>query len=229
MRPVDLQSLALVAAQLDRLHSGYAFTGGAVVGFLLDHPQVLDLRPTDDVDAITTAVSYAQQAMLEEALRGLGFVHDSSEGAPACRFLYEGVVVDVMPCRDETGRFDNPWFAPALATASFRTLEGVTVRTVDAPSFVATKLSAFESRGKGDVFLSHDLEDVITVVDGRESLMEEIACAETDMKAFIRSSLEKLWRMERFRDSLPGHLPPDAANQARLPGLVKKLEAILSL
>jgi hypothetical protein len=35
-------------------------------------------------------------------------------------------------------------------------------------AFVATKLEAFASRGGGDFLTSHDLEDVLNIVDGRE-------------------------------------------------------------
>lgn len=52
MQPVDLTALKEVAAKLDQLGLSYTFTGGIVLGFLLDHPNVVNLRPTDDLDAI---------------------------------------------------------------------------------------------------------------------------------------------------------------------------------
>lgn len=42
-----------------------------------------------------------------------------------------------------------------------------------APYFCATKLEAFGGRGKNDYLASHDLEDLITVVDGRPELLED--------------------------------------------------------
>jgi hypothetical protein len=50
---------------------------------------------------------------------------------------------------------------------------GTVIRSITAPYFLATKLEAFQSRGKGDVFASHDLEDVIAVIDGRPAITEE--------------------------------------------------------
>jgi len=32
--------------------------------------------------------------------------------------------------------------------------------------FLATKFAAFDGRGKGDYMASHDLEDIVAVVDG---------------------------------------------------------------
>jgi hypothetical protein len=228
MRSVDLEALHCVAAQLDRLDRPYAFTGGIVVGFLLDHPDVLNLRPTDDLDAITAVTSYAQQAKVEQDLRDLQFIHDLSEGAPTCRFLYEGIKVDLMPARDETGQFDNPWFEAALAAASFRSLKGVTVKTVDAPHFIATKISAFLGRSGGDWY-SHDLEDIITVVDGRQNIVGEIERAEPSLRHYIATQLGEWLADESFLDALPGHLPGDAASQRRLPSLLERLRRISSI
>jgi len=226
MRTIDLHALEEVAAQLDRLEIDYAFTGGIVLGFLLDYPKVVNIRPTDDLDAITAVTSYGQQAELNEKLRSLQFRHDSSEGAPTCRFMYEGVKVDVMPMRDQTGQFDNPWFEIALATSSLPSLEGVTVRTVDALSFIATKLTAFADRGKGDFLGSHDLEDVVTIVDGRAALVDEITNAEVSKRTFISIRFREFLKLESFRDCLPGHLPPDTAGQLRLPLLMQKAQFI---
>ena len=51
---------------------------------------------------------------------------------------------------------------------------GPEIRIVTAPYFLATKLEAFKGRGKGDFLGSHDLEDFVSVVDGREALLLEI-------------------------------------------------------
>ena len=56
-------------------------------------------------------------------------------------------------------------------TATLR--EGLSIRLVAATCFVATKLVAFLDRGKGDYLESHDLEDVLAVVDGRPALVDE--------------------------------------------------------
>ena len=46
---------------------------------------------------------------------------------------------------------------------------------ITAPYFLATKIEAFESRGEGDFYGSHDLEEIITLLDGREFLFDEIS------------------------------------------------------
>lgn len=229
MRPVDLDALAEVARQLDQLRVPYAFTGGVVIGFLLDHPHLATLRPTGDVDAIAAVVTRIQHTALEEQLRQLGFHHDTSEGAPICRWLFQGTKVDVMPAKDTAGQKSNPWFEHALQTASLKTLRQVTVRVVSATCFVATKLVAFGDRGKGDFYGSHDLEDVVTVVDGRGSLVAELAAEDAALRTFVSSEIRRLLGLQGFIDALPGHLESDEASQQRLPLLLGRLQAIAKL
>ena len=229
MRPVDLDALEAVARQLDQLRVPYAFTGGVVIGFLLDHPHLATLRPTGDVDAIAAVVTRIQHTALEEQLRQLGFHHDTSEGAPICRWLFQGTKVDVMPAKDTAGQKSNPWFEHALQTASLKTLRQVTVRVVSATCFVATKLVAFADRGKGDFYGSHDLEDVVTVVDGRSSLVAELAAEDAALRTFVSAEIRRLLGVPGFIDALPGHLESDEASQQRLPLLLGRLQAIAKL
>ena len=51
--------------------------------------------------------------------------------------------------------------------------------------FCATKLDAFAGRGKGDYQSSHDLEDLIAVVDGRVELVREIHAGSNDVRTYI--------------------------------------------
>jgi hypothetical protein len=100
----------------------------------------------------------------------------------------------------------------------------IVIRAITAPYFLATKLEAFHGRGKGDVFSSHDLEDVVAVIDGRSTIVEEIQAADAGVRAFISRNIMELLDDRRFMDALPGYLLPDAANQGRL----KQLQSVLT-
>ena len=76
------------------------------------------------------------------------------------------------------------------------------IRLVSASAFVATKLEAFASRGGGDFLTSHDLEDVLNIVDGREELIGELAAAPADMRKICweyesNSTATARWREDR--------------------------------
>lgn len=55
-----------------------------------------------------------------------------------------------------------------------------------------------------DVYLSHDLEDVITVVDGREELICELGSAPPDVRDFVVQTLRGILRHTDFTNVLPG-------------------------
>ena len=88
---------------------------------------------------------------------------------------------------------------------------------------MATKLEAFKGRGGRDYFASHDLEDVISVIDGRPELLEEVRRTSDDLRAYLAIEFIALLRDSRFVDALPGHLPPDAASQSRIPMLLNRI------
>jgi len=93
--------------------------------------------------------------------------------------------------------------------------------------FCATKLEAFRGRGKGDYLSSHDLEDLVSVVDGRLELVDEMQVAPEEVRTYIAFEVKKLLDFRSFVDVLPGYLLPDAANQARITTLIGTLEADL--
>src|SRR6185437_2252247 len=173
------------------------------------------IRPTRDVDAIVDVTSYTEYNALSDRLRALGLTEDSSEGAPLCRWRYDSVIVDVMPIDERVLGFTNRWYPTAIDTAQHLDIAGHRVRIVTPALFMATKLEAFHGRGNNDVLTSHDLEDVVTVVDGRPEIVDDVATAAAEIRAYISSEIRSLLANPDFMEALPGFLLPDPANQAR--------------
>ena len=73
------------------------------------------------------------------------------------------------------------------------------------------------------------MEDIIAVLDGRPELSGEIARSEDALRAYLRASFELLMSDSDFMESLPGHLPGDAASQARLDNLKSVIRGIVSI
>jgi hypothetical protein len=117
----------------------------------------------------------------------------------------------------------------AVRTArSERLPSGRSVRLIAAPAFVATKLEAFRGRGADDFLASHDLEDVIVIVDGRPELARELPVSEPTLRAYVADELRSLLQDDGFVDALPGYLPGDDASQARLPIVRERLRILSS-
>jgi predicted nucleotidyltransferase len=217
----NLARLADAAKKLAPLLDRIAFVGGCVTGLLLTDPAAAPVRPTLDVDAIVAIASYAQFTELESRLRNLGFRQPPTEGSPICRWLNEDLILDLMPTDRLILGFSNIWYGPALEHAQRVRIQGTEIRLITAPYFVATKLEAFYGRGQNDFRMSHDLEDIVTVIDGRAELAGEIRAAPADLQEYLRREFAALLSNRDFLDALPGHLLPDAASQQRL-GLVMK-------
>jgi predicted nucleotidyltransferase len=222
--------LLLIANALGDLRDKVVFVGGCATGLLVTVQRAQVIRPTDDVDIVAQVANTAGYHALEAQLRSKGFVQDMSAKAPICRWSYQGVAVDVMPTDESILGFANRWYPLAIETAEHIALDDETkIRLISAPLFIATKLEAFEGRGKGDMLLSHDLEDIVTVIDGRPSLIEEMRLAPRDLQEYISEKFTLLLASEAFLSALSGHLPGDGASQSRLPSLERKLHELVSL
>lgn len=223
--------LEVVAEHLgDALRDELVFVGGAVVGLLITDPAMPAIRPTDDVDLICEAAMRADYYRVETALRARGFAQDMRTAAPICRWRVGAVVVDVMPTLEEILGFSNPWYPLAVETARAVALpSGRSIRLISAPVFLATKLEAFDGRGKGDFLFSHDLGDLLAVIDGRDALLEECCASSPRLRAYLGKRFQHLLALPAFMDALQGHLPGDAASQERLPELKARLHEMAGL
>lgn len=97
---------------------------------------------------------------------------------------------------------------------------------VTASYFLTTKLAAFDGRGAGDYVLSHDMKDIISVLDGRPEIVAEVHHSAEELRAHLAMRFTVLLRDAKFTDALPGHLPGDVASQARMPLVLDRIAAI---
>ncbi len=226
----NLPILTLIAQSLGVLCDSLVFVGGCSTGLLLTVPRAQAIRATQDVDVVVHAVSTADYHAMERAVEARGFKHDLSPEAPICRWVLHGVALDLMPSQPGILGFHNRWYPLAIETAArFNLPSGMAIRLITAPVFVATKFEAFHGRGNNDYLASHDLEDIITVVDGRPELTQEIEQVDSGLRRYIAAEFNTLIEDSDFLMALPGHLPGDAASQARVPELIRRMRAIGNL
>lgn len=227
----NVAMLERVASSLGpELCSQFVFVGGAAAGLLITDLALPPIRRTDDVDIVTNAEALADYYRFEEQLRGLGFEQDQSPDAPVCRWRVDGVALDLLPTQEEILGFTNQWYRMGVATAQTLSLpSGVHIRVLRAPEFIATKLEAFNGRGGGDYLFSHDMGDIISVIDGRATLLKECQDSLAPLRVYLATQFQHLLTDRSFVDALPGHLPPDGASQARLPDLMRKIQHISEL
>lgn len=220
----NLEIIEIAAQALGPLCDELVFLGGCATALLITDSAAPPVRATRDVDTLAEIGSAAEYRELETRLRERGFEVDSTKGAPICRWTGHGILLDVMPTDEQILGFGNVWYVSAVASsAPHRLLSGTEIRLIDPVHFVATKLEAFDGRGNNDFVMSHDLEDVICVLDGRPELEDEITGAVRELRDHVCNRIRDLVNTPQFIESLPGHLPGDAGSQARLPMLMEEL------
>ena len=219
-----------VARRLGPLLPEFVFVGGCATGLFITDPASAPVRATRDVDVIAELASYGQYAGLGERLRKQGFSEDRSEGAPVCRWAIGDMLLDVMPASGKVLGFTNEWYAEAVKESrEFKLTSKLSIRLIGPPYFLATKFVAFHSRGRRDFYTSHDLEDIITVVDGREELFGEIERARVGVKQYLSGQFSELLKDEEFIESLPGNFPPDDISQERVGLVLARIKAIAAI
>lgn len=132
-----------------------------------------------------------------------------------------------MPTDPKILGFGNRWFTPSFKASEWANLpSGKRIRLLPAPYFLATKFEAFDYRGKNDYLMSRDMEDIITVLDGRSEVVSEVQHADKELKDYLIARSSGLLKERDFFDALPGYLPPDASSQARSALIIDRLKAI---
>ena len=226
----NLELLKVAAKLLEPVLDELVFVGGCATGLLVSDEAAAEVRPTFDVDAIAEITSYVEYTTFGERLHELGFTEDASEGAPICRWHHGEIKLDLMPLDEKILGFSNGWYKSAMDSAQEYEIErDIRIRVVTAPYFCATKLEAFRGRGKGDYLASHDLEDLLTVVDGRPELLDELQSASKNVRSYIAGAIGEVLKSPQFIDALPAYLLPDSASQARINQVLVKLTQISEL
>lgn len=222
--------LSLVAHALGDLCEKLVFVGGCATGLLQTSTRAQVVRMTEDVDLVAKVVTAQEYHAMESLLAAKGFTHDLSADAPICRWRYQGIEVDLMPSGPGVLGFHNRWYPLAMETAEPIMLEeDFTIRLITAPVFIGTKLEAFKGRGNNDFLLSHDLEDIVSVVDGRAQLLEEMQTVPAELRQYLAAEFRALLSDANFREALAGHLPGDSGSQQRLPDLIARFTRISKL
>lgn len=224
-----IEMLVRAATGLGPLLTDVVFLGGSTTSLLITDPTVKDIRHTLDVDVIINVISRVEYYNLREKLIDLGF-KEKHEFNVTCRWLINDVVIDIMPTDENILGFSNIWYPDAILYSFMAKLtDDITIKVVSPPYFIATKIEAFKGRGNGDYASSSDIEDIITVIDGREELLDELQAAPANLKAFLAKSFSIFLKSSDFIDLFPGHLPQGLDTAAREKIALRRMMKIAEL
>lgn len=199
---VSEQQIAMirqVADALGDLKDEVVFVGGCVTGLLVNDPFTLEqVRYTDDVDLIVDVITHADWRQLQKQLHQKGFKEDMTDDL-ICRMYLANLKVDIMPVEEKILGFSNQWYKSAMKNPLLYNLDKESnVKIISPVYFIATKIEAYKGRGESDILGSHDLEDIITLFDGRAEIVEEVLSSAIDVRTYITSQLKQLMANNNF-------------------------------
>jgi|APSaa5957512622_1039677.scaffolds.fasta_scaffold53104_1 hypothetical protein len=224
----NTEILEQAVSLLEELTEQVVFVGGCSTGMLITDPAAPAVRVTLDVDVITNVDKLSDYYLLQEKLRDKGFKEDTGSDV-ICRYKNGTLILDVIPTDATVLGFGNEWLKPAYRSAEPVQLpSGKRVKMISGPYFLACKFSAFKGRGNGD-YISPDIEDIISVIDGRPEIIPEVRSADSKLKRYLINSFKEILKDRDFHDTLPGILPGDQASQARIPMVLSRLLTIAEL
>lgn len=199
--------LEIIADALQDLLGEVVFVGGCTTVLLVDEAAHFGVRRTKDVDVIVDITTKVDYLNFSSRLKSIGFKEDID--GPVCRWLIDsplGIMkLDVMPIDETVLGFSNGWYKPAIENSTLVTLKnGKAINVVSPVYFIATKFEAFTGRGNGD-FFSHDLEDIVFILENRERILFELMDSPVDLKAYFAEQAQQLL-VDDFLNVLPGLL-----------------------
>jgi hypothetical protein len=209
---INREAVIKVAKALDTLCDEVVFVGGAIVGLYIDDPAAEDIRPTKDIDLAFQIYTLAELEQLRTALNRRGF-QEAVESQVICRFRFEELWVDVMATQDIGWAPGNRWFLAGFTHANRVTLDGLEIKLLPLPFFLATKFDAFFDRGIRDVYASTDLEDLMYLLSHTSNLVEQVFLAPNEVAAYVGQSAQKLLRTPAIMAAIPGHLSYDHTDE----------------
>jgi predicted nucleotidyltransferase len=228
MNPND-PNVALIetaASALGEFLDRVVFIGGCAVGLMITDTARPAVRATQDVDLIVEIGSKAEYCKLSKQLREAGLKEDQEV---VCRWRLGALKIDVIPTDEEVLGFSNRWYPEAMRDARTVALpSGLEIRLISSPLLLATKIEAFYDRGGGDFGASHDIEDIVNLIDGRPELTDEIGSATNEVRNYLREEFDDLLGSP-FVDVITWHLGPQPEDQARAEIVIQRMRVVAGL
>lgn len=203
----NIVRLKVVNQILQGLDREFVFVGGATVSlYAQDSGRFVPGRPTDDVDVTVEIASYGGYAQLEEKLLDLGFKNDIASGV-ICRYIVQGISVDVMPTEERVLGFNNKWYPEGFKNAITHKLDSENeLRIFSLPYFIASKWDAFLDRGHQNYLASNDFEDLVYIFEHVHDLKKKIDHAPENVKTYLKKEFSIAFNTFEFHEGLIGQV-----------------------
>lgn len=222
---INIGVIKKIAAALGELNGRVVYVGGAVVSLYINDPAADEVRPTKDIDISLEILSLHELEEIRIQLQKKKFIQTNDLDV-MCRFRYDDVTVDVMSTKAIGWAPSDRWFAPGFKVSELVRIEEQEIRILPFPYFLATKFSAFHDRGAKDPRASKDFEDIVFLLDNKTDLVESVLSAPEDVKLFLRSEFNEIFRSDTLQEAVLSNLFYETRD-VRYEMLAAKLQEIL--
>lgn len=223
---MNIEEIEIIAKKLQELELEVYFIGGSVAALYADDIDTFEQRITRDIDVVIEVINRGHYYLLQERLREAGFNEDS-ESEVICRWIYQGIIVDIMPNDERILGFSNVWYSEGIKNSKKHLLQsGRQINIFSFPYFIATKLEALKSRGE-DLRYSKDFEDIVRIIDNKSSLVLEFSKADVKVIEFIKSEFSYILKYNKYlTEAILCVLFPET-NTNRSEKIIQKMKSII--
>lgn len=223
---INLEILKLMAEEVSSLSEELVFLGGSTISLFVTDPQNVKIRETLDVDCVVEVSHRGGYESISNKLRNLGFNEDI-ESKVLCRFRKKDLILDVMPTDSKILGFTNIWYKDGFKNSIKISISGQSISVFDLPYLVATKIEAFKGRGNGEYLFSHDIEDIITLIDGRPSISDDLNNTDSKLTNCLKKEFTQLLSDQNFLNSLEAHISDRENTEGRKKIIIERIEDFL--
>lgn len=225
-RIINIAVVAEVARALKELKDHMVFVGGSVISLYTDDPAADEIRPTGDIDMTIKIMGYRNWVVFNERLAQLD-IYPDPYGHSICSYKYHDILIDIMPSEDGPLGPANKWYKAGFKDLQVVHALGEEIQILPAPCFLASKFEAFKDRGT-DYRTSHDIEDVIYVIDNRMNIVSEIENSGTEIIDFLQVEINKIIKSGMYEEILSSHIHPLIIDNRQII-VEEKIQKILAL
>lgn len=225
-RDIHLDILKLTITALGDLTDELVFIGGSTISLYITEPEVVQVRETLDVDCIVEVSGRIEYEEVIQRLRKKGFSEDMEEKV-ICRYKKGELILDVMPTDARILGFTNKWYKPAIQNTIEASVGGKRIKIFSPAYLIASKIEAFKGRGKGSFLSSTDIEDIITLFDGRSEITKDLLSAPADVQKELKKELSTLVKSSDFLDAMEGHIADRQNTAGRKKIVLQRIQDLL--
>ena len=221
-RDLHLDILKLTIEALGELKNDMVFLGGSTISLYITEPQVVQIRETFDVDCVVEVSNRTEYEEMAKKLRTRGFIEDIHSKV-ICRFKKGDLILDVMPTDPRVLGFTNKWYKAAIKDADEIELNHQMMKIFKPAYLIASKIEAFKGRGKGSYLTSSDIEDIVTVFDGRSNLVMDLLSSPPQVRSELKKELGLLINDTEFLNALDAHISERVNTEGRKKIIIKRM------